>query len=183
MNVIEQNEPVFLKLGEKSEDDTSTESLKKKRSPWKASELWIGWPASKQQPAKLEDIPSEKKYKFLLYLSQHNLTVATFLKIVGGDNGPERTFIPFRRDENKGTVVHLFREDKGKKRRAGAIGGFIRVNEGPLTGNLLHIVTLRPSMIYVILRSYYRPHQNNFKSLSLLFQVNWSLSRDEVSGC
>ena len=57
-----------------------------------------------------------------------------------------RTFIPFRKDEMKGTVVQL---DRGSKLRgiglkeqrmgrdAGAVSGVIKVDKGPLIGALV----------------------------------------------
>ena len=140
--VLEQNEPVFVKVDtskpEEEKTAAKTKTPTKAQSDLKASAVWIGWPKKEGvDPPKLEDIPKEKRHKFLLYLGQHNLTFSVFLKCVEGDNGPERMFIPFRRDENKGTVVHLYRNHKEKgKGETEAIGGYIRVNKGPLEGKL-----------------------------------------------
>ena len=85
------------------------------------------------------------RHKLLLYLEAHNLSIKDFLNVIKGERVP-RIFIPFRRDEMKGTVVQLDRGSKSRGlglkeqrqgRDAGAVSGVIKVDKGPLIGALV----------------------------------------------
>ena len=83
-------------------------------------------------------VPPDDRHKLLLYLEAHNLSIGDFLSVIKGEKIPRldllpfqtnfmspgqrsklvicRIFIPFRKDEMKGTVVQL---DRGSKSRGG----------------------------------------------------------------
>ncbi len=121
--LLEQNEPVWVKV----------EASEKKEHQFKVkvTEMFVGWPHRPDQT--VETMPAEDRHRFLLYLESKNLTVQKFLDMA---KKPcvEQAFIPFRRDEMKGTVVQLERDSNPKM---GATGGFIRVDKGPLKGKLV----------------------------------------------
>lgn len=74
----------------------------------KAKECWVGWPRPAEGKQTLEAMTPEQLSQFLLWLEHHNMTVEGFKSALAG-TGPERQFIPFRKEENKGTVVSLKR--------------------------------------------------------------------------
>jgi hypothetical protein len=100
--------------------------------------MWIGWPhsaapATSNDLNNLDHIPEDKRYKVLLYLESHSMTVDDFLKIVTAAKKP-RTFLPFRKDENKGTIVQLDRSQQSRSNStnnansSGSVSGVIKVN-------------------------------------------------------
>jgi len=136
--VLDLNEPCFVKV----ERLPDSEDLEVKM---KVVCMWIGWPMDHAKYTKPYEIPVEDRHRFLLFLEAHNLTIKDFLSVIKGEKVP-RTFIPFRKDEMKGTVVQL---DRGSKLRgiglkeqrmgrdAGAVSGVIKVDKGPLIGALV----------------------------------------------
>jgi len=137
--VLELNEPCFVKLEPLPECELDCEVQTRVVS------LWIGWPkeyASYNHPS---EVPPVDRHKLLLYLEAHNLSIRDFLSVIKGEKLP-RIFIPFRKDEMKGTVVQLDRGSKSRGiglkeqrqgRDAGAVSGVIKVDKGPLIGALV----------------------------------------------
>ena len=128
--ILDLNEPCFVKLA----NNQQTEELDVKL---RVVKLWIGWPPQHGVYEEPKDIPVMDRYRFLLYLECHSLTIADFNQAIRGDKSP-RTFLPFRKDEMKGTVIQL---DRGNKLRGvrdvGAVSGVIKVDKGPLIGALV----------------------------------------------
>ena len=151
--VLELNEPCFVKLEPLPECEVDCEVQTRVVS------LWIGWPkeyASYTHPNQVSSlkfsdkpdnlqVPVGDRHKLLLYLEAHNLSIKDFLNVIKGERVP-RIFIPFRRDEMKGTVVQLDRGSKSRGvglkeqrqgRDAGAVSGVIKVDKGPIIGALV----------------------------------------------
>lgn len=136
--VFDLNEPCFVSL-EPIPDSDDVEIR------FRVTNLWLGWPKEHASYNHPRDIPIEERHKLLLFLEAHNLTIKHFLTILAGERNP-RIFIPFRKDEMKGTVVQLDRGSKfrgiGLKeqrqgRDAGAVSGVAKVDKGPLIGALV----------------------------------------------
>ena len=124
--VMDLNEPCFVKLIKDSNADQDERLL--------VSSLWIGWPPKHGVFEKPCDIPQQDRYKFLLFLECHSLSISDFISVVKGEKVP-RTFLPFRKDEMKGTVIQLDRSSKMRGvRDVGAVSGVIKVDKGPLIG-------------------------------------------------
>jgi len=136
--VFDLNEPCFVSLEPIPDSDDVEIRLR-------VTNLWVGWPKEHKTFAHPRDIPVDERHKLLLFLESHNLTIKDFLSILAGERSP-RIFIPFRKDEMKGTVVQLDRGSKcrgiGLKeqrqgRDAGAVSGVVKVDKGPLIGALV----------------------------------------------
>jgi hypothetical protein len=128
--LLDMNEPIFIKV---TKSDRKEHHVK-----LRATEMWIGWPhsaapATSNDLNNLDHIPEDKRYKVLLYLESHSMTVDDFLKIVTAAKKP-RTFLPFRKDENKGTIVQLDRSQQSRSNStnnansSGSVSGVIKVN-------------------------------------------------------
>jgi len=141
--VIDLNEACFVKLEEGREQEGGEIKLEVKA-------LWIGWPPEYNSFKEPHEIPDQFRHKFLLFLEAHNLTIKDFVHVIHGEKTP-RQFIPFRKDEMKGTVVRLDRGTKARvgfqnqqakdmnriHRDIGAVSGVIKVDKGPLIGTLV----------------------------------------------
>ena len=126
---MDLNEPCFVKLV-KVEAAAATEPDEK----LVVTSLWMGWPPGYGMFEKPRDILSEDRYRFLLFLECHSLSISDFMTVIKGDKAP-RTFLPFRKDEMKGTVIQLDRSSKLRGvRDVGAVSGVIKVDKGPLIG-------------------------------------------------
>ena len=79
--VLDLNEPCFVKL-ERIHD---AEELEVKL---RVTSLWIGWPMSHAKYRTPNEIPSEDRHRFLLFLESHNLTIKDFLSVINGEKIP-----------------------------------------------------------------------------------------------
>jgi hypothetical protein len=119
--IITQNEPVYVSMGEylvKAKGATT-------------SEAWIGWPRVLGQ--NLISIPTEKRWKLLLFLSYHDLTLDEFMGAVVGSKRIKGNlqYIPsFQLEANLGKVV-------GTKMEFGLSSGIIEVTKGALAGEVV----------------------------------------------
>lgn len=136
--LFDLNEPCFVSLEAIPDSDDVEIRLR-------VTNLWLGWPKEHGSYTHPRDIPVDERHKLLLFLESHNLTIKDFITILAGERNP-RIFIPFRKDEMKGTVVQLDRGSKfrgiGLKeqrqgRDAGAVSGVVKVDKGPLIGSLV----------------------------------------------
>ena len=127
--VMDLNETCFVRVSQADGSDQDERLVVKS--------LWIGWPPHHHLFDKPRDIPKHDRYKFLLFLECHGLTISDFLSVIKGEMTP-RTFLPFRKDEMKGTVIQLDRNTKMRGvRDVGAVSGVIKVDKGPLIGALV----------------------------------------------
>ena len=127
--VMDLNEPCFVKLAkvEAGGGQDQEERLV-------VTSLWMGWPPQHGVYTKPQEIMSEDRYRFLLFLECHSLSISDFMTVIKGEKTP-RTFLPFRKDEMKGTVIQLDRSSKMRGvRDVGAVSGVIKVDKGPLIG-------------------------------------------------
>ena len=88
--ILDLNEPCFVKLAKNHHTEEMDVKLR-------VVKLWIGWPPQHGVYEEPKDIPVEDRYRFLLYLECHSLTIADFNQAIKGDKAP-RTFLPFRKD-------------------------------------------------------------------------------------
>lgn len=127
--VMDLNEPCFVKLAkvEAGGGQDQEERLV-------VTSLWMGWPPQHGVYTKPQEIRPEDRYRFLLFLECHSLSISDFMTVIKGEKAP-RTFLPFRKDEMKGTVIQLDRSSKMRGvRDVGAVSGVIKVDKGPLIG-------------------------------------------------
>ena len=126
VGLLEENEPVWVRV----------EPSDKKEHQYKIKvvQMYIGWPHCPDQT--VESMPATDRHKFLLYLENKGLTVQRFLDCLRKPN-LDQVYIPFRKEELKGTVIQLERDSNFK---FGATGGFIKVDKGPLQGQLVFFV-------------------------------------------
>ena len=120
--VMDLNEPCYVKL-HKLESASNVEFEEK----LVVTCLWIGWPPQHGMFDKPNEIPKEDRYRFLLFLECHSLSISDFMTVIKAEKTP-RTFLPFRKDEMKGTVIQLDRSNKLRGiRDVGAVSGVIKV--------------------------------------------------------
>ena len=123
--MLQQNDPVYLRVIDKS----NTKVFKTKLT---ASEVFIGWSQDKDKPEPdMTNCIKSRRHELLLYLERHVMNLEK-LKLFSQGKGPVRNYIPFRKEENKGTVVQLMRSKK--KSSSYAYGGVIKVHNGKYQG-------------------------------------------------
>ncbi len=123
VGLLEENEPVWVRV--------ELSDKKEHKYQIKVVEMYIGWPHQPDQT--VESMLAADRHRFLLYLENKGLTIQKFLECLRKPN-VDQVYIPFRKEEMKGTVVQLDRDANSK---FGATGGFIKVDKGPQQGQLV----------------------------------------------